>query len=158
MEDMDNGKTPYWLSFCGQSGTGKTFLGRDCLNYARALMGYHKSLKDGCMFFAWPDVIFDLREGKYFLEDDFKDCNCAMLDDIGADRDPTGFAADTLYRFLNRRGGKWTIITSNLKLEKLGEIDTRIASRLIRDLNVCVNCNTIDFALRKNHEPKINCP
>lgn len=139
---------PHWISFCGGSGTGKTFLSRLIMQSAPASMTTHRELRNGVMFFSWPHMLCELRAGKYFKEDDFADANLAVMDDIGATRDPSGFAADTLYRCLNRRGSKWTVITSNLTLPMLGDIDIRISSRMIRDRNVCVSSATLDYALR----------
>ena len=59
------------------------------------------------------------------------------------------FAIDKLYELLNERLGKWTVLTSNLTLTQFQEWDQRIASRLIRDGNECVETVTKDFATRQ---------
>ena len=71
-----------------------------------------------------------------------------FLDDIGAERDPSGFAAEELNTLLGCRVDKWTLITSNKDAEGLRAIDGRILSRMIRDENVCISINCPDFATR----------
>ena len=71
-----------------------------------------------------------------------------FLDDVGTERDPTGFAADELNTLLGSRMGKWTILTSNLQFDKFRAIDARIASRLVRDQNICCGVKAVDYATR----------
>lgn len=73
-----------------------------------------------------------------------------VFDELGADRDPSGHIRDCLARTLCSRVGKWTIITSNKTLEQIGaDIDTRIASRMIRDGSEVVEVELTDYSLRK---------
>lgn len=70
------------------------------------------------------------------------------LDDNGAERDTTGFASEQLNTLLGCRADKWTILTSNLSLSQLGDIDPRIADRMIRSPNIIVQLSTISHSLR----------
>lgn len=82
----------------------------------------------------WPAMIRDLRAGERYNElREMSSWPVLMLDDIGAERDTTGFAAEQLNTLLGCRVGKWTILTSNLNLEQLGAIDPRIPDRIIRE-------------------------
>lgn len=73
-----------------------------------------------------------------------------VVDDIGAERDTTGFAAEKLNTLLGARVGKWTVITSNLYLEQLGGIDPRISDRIIREPgNQYIELTTTSYAVRK---------
>jgi DNA replication protein DnaC len=72
-----------------------------------------------------------------------------FLDDIGAERDTTGFAAEQLNTLLGRRVGKWTILTSNLALDGIAGIDPRIADRIIRQPNLYLEVETLSYSLRK---------
>ena len=90
-----------------------------------------------------------LRAGDAFeMRSEMKRWPVLFLDDIGAERDPSGFAAEELNTLLGCRVGKWTLITSNKDADALQAIDGRIYSRLIRDLNRCVGVNTVDFSER----------
>ena len=70
-----------------------------------------------------------------------------FLDDIGAERDTTGFASEQLNTLIGCRADKWTILTSNLFLEQLGLIDLRIADRIIRAPNHFIEVNTKSHAI-----------
>lgn len=71
-----------------------------------------------------------------------------FVDDIGADRDTTGFATEQLNTLLGSRIDKWTILTSNLMLENLAQVEPRIADRCIRKPNIFIEVKTISHALR----------
>lgn len=146
-ELRQTGSRPRWLSFVGESGTGKTFLCNLIRELAPTSMANHPSLRLAGYCVKWPKLIAELREQDYSIFDE--PWSLLFIDDIGASTD-TEFAAAQLSRLLNERIDRWTLITSNLNLEDISnKIDTRIASRLIRGKNVCVEVNTVDFALRK---------
>jgi len=71
-----------------------------------------------------------------------------FLDDIGADRDTTGFSTEQLNQLLGCREGKWTILTSNKSLENLAEVEPRIADRMIRPPNLFIDVNTESYSVR----------
>lgn len=97
----------------------------------------------------WPDFIQELRGGKSFeLRNELKRWPVLFLDDIGAERDPSGFAAEELNTLLGCRMNRWTLITSNKEFDAIKEIDARISSRLVRGDNICASVNTKDFAER----------
>lgn len=138
---------PRWLSFVGESGTGKTFLCNLIREAAPAHFKNHPSFKRAGYCVKWSNLISGLRDGDFSIHEE--PWPLLMIDDVGASTD-TEFAAAQLSRLLNERMGKWTLITSNLTLEGISNrIDMRITSRLVRGNNVCVEVETIDFALRK---------
>jgi DNA replication protein DnaC len=97
----------------------------------------------------WLSFLKKLRGGDYFEVDDVADTNLLLVDDIGTSSD-TAFSLEQLYTILERRNRKWTVLTSNLSLREIAErMDTRIASRMIRDENVAVNVSVTDYAIRK---------
>lgn len=71
-----------------------------------------------------------------------------VLDEVGAERDNTGFASEQLATLLGCRVGRWTIITSNMTLEQFRAIDGRIFSRLFRDNGTVVEVDAKDFGMR----------
>lgn len=144
---------PHWLSLVGKSGTGKTHLAKGLRAYAEfSQLRNHPTLTNGVRFVYWPKALDAIRGGDYGLADTIAQLNFVVLDDIGAERDPSGFAADKLSRILGERANKWTVITSNLSLAEIGErIDVRVVSRLIRGSNVVVESNAMDYALRSIH-------
>lgn len=137
-----------WLSLIGSSGTGKTHCAKKLWAYAKEKSDWSK-----CDYFPkvifWPDFVQELRTGNaYEMRNEIKRWPVLFLDDIGAERDTTGFAAEELNTLLGVRVDKWTIITSNKDLDGLKAVDGRIASRLVRGKNICVSVNTKDFAER----------
>lgn len=146
------GAAPHWLTILGHSGTGKTHL-------AKALWGEIKRHcrwnPDACAYTPscvyWPDLVDKLRSGEFYgFFNDMKRWPFLVLDDIGAERDPSGFAADRLSTLLGCRGGRWTLITGNLAFRDIEALDVRIASRMRRDGSQVIEVTATDYALRSN--------
>lgn len=149
IEQAQTKRQPHWLSFCGPSGTGKTHLASAVFSSLKTAFADHESLICGALKFTWPRLLPRLREGAYFLLDDIRDANLVFLDDFGTER-PTEFALEKLYEIIESRSRKWTILTSNLSAQQIAErMDTRIASRLIRDGSQVVDVVAKDFNLRE---------
>jgi DNA replication protein DnaC len=74
-----------------------------------------------------------------------------LLDEIGLGNDAKTFGLDLLMQVFESRRSRPTIVTSNLTLKGLAEIDARLASRLLRHGEV-IACDTVDFALRGHHD------
>jgi DNA replication protein DnaC len=151
-------KKPYWLSLLGTSGAGKTFLAKKIWRwYKRSIFFQSKVHEDTGeieypgQFCFWPNMAGNLLGNQgYGLLDDLGQDRLVVFDEIGADRDPSGHVRDCLARVLSKRVGKWTIITSNKSLEQIQtDIDTRVASRMVRDGSEVVDVEVTDYALRK---------
>ena len=153
--DISAKQKPRWLSYCGISGTGKTFLAKRIRTAANRIphMINHDKLLNPVMFQFWPDLLGHLRYQEFWRMDDIAEANLVVFDEIAIDHDPSGFAADKLCQMLSRRVGKWTLITSNWTLSRIQEIDPRIASRMVRDKSVVVGCDTVDYATRNYRKP-----
>ena len=142
------GTAPRWLSLIGPSGTGKT-------HCAKRLWRWTSGKADWSRFdylphaIYWPDFVQRLKGGNHYeLRHEMKRWPVLFLDDVGAERDPSGFAAEELNTLLGCRTDRWTLLTSNLDFEALKRVDGRIASRLIRGQNICVQVNARDFSTR----------
>lgn len=136
-----------WLSLLGPTGIGKTHLALRVWRYI------HDRVKwDGCGFIEsdiyWPKFVGDLRNGAFDQARDMIQWPVLLLDDIGAERDTTGFATEQLNMLLGARSDKWTILTSNLSPKQIADIEPRIADRLFRQPNLCVHADTISHTLR----------
>ena len=140
--------SPRWLSIIGESGTGKTHCADRLWRWASPQCDWSNSHYSERSYF-WPDFVQSLRAGNAFdIRTDMGKWPLLFLDDIGAERDPSGFAAEELNTLLGRRVGKWTILTSNLTIDRLRSIDERITSRMIRGRNICVGVKAQDYATR----------
>ncbi len=99
-------------------------------------------------FWDWRKCVHRLRNGEHDLIEAMAEDPMCVVDDIGAE-DPTGFSKSKLDDLCNRRLGKWTVFTANLTLEQIADhLDQRIASRMVRDGNITVEVDTLDFSLR----------
>lgn len=135
-----------WLTFVGSSGTGKTYLAGMLTHY---LGGTVKP---------WPRFMAKMRSGQYNIFESVQDVAATrgvlMLDEIGIGNDNRDFGLDLLMQVLEMRRQRNTVITSNLTLPKLAEIDARISSRLLRNGRV-IACDTLDYALRNHNHVAI---
>lgn len=142
---------PRWLTLCGYSGTGKTHCARRVWGWISKTPKFNSPAiapEYTPRFLLWHDVVARLRQGDSW--DWFRDLQrwpFVVIDDMGAERDPSGFAADNLYAVMAMREGRWAMFTSNLGMESISRIDTRIASRLIRNGSQVVEVNAPDFNL-----------
>lgn len=154
--DMKDDRPPYWLTLCGASATGKTHLAKSISKYftkriyGRQFMPRFNHVE--CCYgksWNWTAVVDRLRGQEYHATEALKEDWFCCIDDIGAERDPTKFAAERLLDVLNHRRDKWTVLTTNLMLNDIATaLDTRIASRLLRDGSKVIQSNAKDYNLR----------
>ena len=119
---MTSGESGHWLTLAGPVGCGKTMLARQIFaeakkhNTAGNASIYVRSKWDesdrrpGC---AWFDVMTfakRMRGGEYDLPEYLARDFIVVMDDLGAERDTSGFIADAMFRFCNARLGKWTCL------------------------------------------------
>ena len=155
--DLANNTHPYWLTFAGKSGTGKTHLAKRIASFfTRALFGSSfvpQSNVVRCRYgktWDWKLCVNEMRNADYSSVEPMSDDWFCGIDDIGSERDPTKFATDKLLEVLNQRRDKWAVITSNLMLDEIGEhMDVRLSSRLLRDGSKVVQVDAQDYNLRR---------
>lgn len=143
-----SGFRPQWLSILGHTGTGKTHVANRIFAWMAARVDWSfATYQHGVIY--WPRMVQDLRAGDAYDQiRDMAKWPVLFLDDIGAERDTTGFASEQLNTLLGQRDGKWTILTSNLGLADIAAIDPRLADRLLRG-NEVVDVRTESYSLRK---------
>ena len=89
-----------------------------------------------------------LRGGEHSLVDAAIDADILFIDDLGAEY-RTDYTVGALTEICDQRLGKWTFITSNLRLDGIaGEVDPRVASRMLRGENTVAETSALDFSLR----------
>lgn len=135
-----------WLSLLGASGVGKTHLAE---SVKAVLVQERPHLLTQC--WKWQKAVSMLRGGEWtFVEYLVREVDVLILDDIGAEN-ITPAILSALNRVVDGRLGKWTMLTSNLLPEHIGEhLDARIASRLYRGNNVvCRVKDAPDFCFER---------
>jgi DNA replication protein DnaC len=136
------------LLLVGASNCGKTHVAKAIFNFARAAAfsvferGRGQTWRNNVpstAYFAWPAVVDGYKEGHYGCHDDMMETDLLILDDVGAEHDPSKSANNKLCQVLSRRERMFTVITTNVPPERWTEaFDTRVADRLLRN-SVVVN-------------------
>jgi chromosomal replication initiation ATPase DnaA len=141
-------QTPRWLTLAGTSGTGKTHCALRLWQWAAGRSNFNEA-EFVHQPIVWPRFVQRLRSGNGFeMRDDLLKWPVLFIDDIGSERDTTGFATEEMVALLMSRMGKWTLITSNKTPEALRALDERLYSRLIRDHNIFATVRTKDYSER----------
>jgi len=132
----------------GITGSGKTYLAnaitRYCLVPDHDGSIYDKNLSQGyhrkaINFQFFPDLVCRIKstfgsvtvETEYSILEDLTKYQVLIIDDIGSEKQ-SDFSWTTLLLLINKRimDGKRTIITTNLGIKQIDEIEPRLASRL----------------------------
>lgn len=173
LSEIATGQAPRWLTLIGPPGCGKTHLadrirwylrkhGREFYHDmqprrsgSRDYLNLYPYAQEGSVLAKWSRLLEAAREGNYgplrrAAHDHYKIIDDLAVDSFDHAAQPTVFATQKIAELLDRRLGKWTVITSNFSLSHLAtHFDPRIASRLIRGGNVVVDCSGLrDYALR----------
>jgi DNA replication protein DnaC len=151
-----NKPTPAVLVLAGEYGVGKSHVARSIYHFARqaAWSSFHETKAwgaslPGALLLRWPEVTDAFKEGNYGILADCFDESLLILDDIGAEHDPSKNAADKLCQILTRREKLFTVVTTNI-LPALWpkHFDGRTADRLLRNSVVVELSATISYALQ----------
>lgn len=163
---MDQAADPIWLTLAGRSGCGKTMLAREVFKWVQTYLRCYRASISGNHAVEvpadWPGTTIwqsrqldfieaqtfatTLRRQGYGILDDLVRSHFLVIDDMGAERDPSGFITEQWTQLLNRRLGKWTLITTNLYGDHLSEShDERIADRMTRDGNMLIESKATSF-------------
>jgi DNA replication protein DnaC len=141
---------PSWLTLLGDTGTGKTHCADAVWRKRHGKFDWRNCDWSPHKIY-WPAFVLSLRSGEaYSKVSDMARWPMLYLDDICAERDTTGFAAEQLCTLLGQRQSKWTIITSNRTVAQIAEMDVRLADRIVREPgNELVEVNTVSYAMRQ---------
>ena len=139
----------------GSSGTGKTFLAKQCHKKIKQLgldCYPHKvtgiTQQRSMLWFYWPKFVRRLRGGEFALVDAAVEVDILFIDDLGAEY-KTDYIIGALTEICDQRLGKWTFFTSNLPIDRVaGDVDQRVASRMLRGENTVAETSALDFVLR----------
>lgn len=93
-----------------------------------------------CTLINWASQVDQFKNGDWDIEE-FIETDLLIIDDVGAEHDPSKAGAQKLYLILERREWKWTIITTNSPPSAWNtKFELRLADRLFR------NCEHVDLS------------
>jgi len=100
--------------------------------------GYWRKGAPDVHFFEWPKTTNAFKAGEYGALQDMEDAGLLILDEVGAEHDPSRNAADKLCQILTRRERRFTLVTTNIEpgAAWAEKFDMRIADRLCRNSEV----------------------
>ena len=133
------------LIIFGENGSGKSHCARAIYHWATSSVAIDLPRvinQDGqvavpdCAFYSWPGVVdgFKLAVPEWYVVDEMFNPSLLIVDDLGAEHDPSRVGIEKLYRVLEHRAQKWMVITTNLPPTAWEErFERRVASRLFRN-------------------------
>lgn len=145
---------PFSLTISGRSGCGKTHLAKNAAAYLK-----QRGIDKG--FYLWSDVVKQYKADAEHTLHKLSKYTVLILDDVGAENlageYSLGLAATALCDVVEKRLGKWTLITSNLTTSEIAKTyDPRVASRLIRNGGRTVDMTAADDYSLLNSNPNPN--
>ena len=150
--DMADKRTaPRWLSLVGNSGTGKTHLAKGIWraweDKGKFYMKRGAELVKHGLFKKFSKLCNEMRGGAFSAFQSCADADFLVLDDLGSEYS-TEFSQRQLASMLDQRLGKWTVITTNLSMKDISDIDVRIADRMIRGDNEVIELDCVSYSMR----------
>jgi len=110
-------------------------------------------------FYRWPEIVDAFKENCYDVVEDLIAADLLILDDIGAEHDPSRNGASKLCQVLSRREYRFTLVTTNIRPDAWGSVfDARVADRLLRNSEVLTLFGLPSYAVKEclggaAHEP-----
>lgn len=105
-----------------------------------------EAMLPNCCYRMWPAVVDGFKRDQWLVTDYLESEYLTIIDDIGAEHDPSGFGMEKLYLILSRREFKRTILTTNFPpAEWDRKFERRVASRLFRNTTLIDLSKVMDF-------------
>lgn len=144
----------YRLIIYGNNGAGKSHTGRAIHRWASRLaidlpwvMGEAGPRLSEAAMVNWPRFVDRLKSDNWDLADEYVGKDMLIIDDLGAEHDPSKVGIEKLYWILEKRERRWTVITTNLLIEEWeSKFEKRIASRLARNSRTVSVENVPDYS------------
>lgn len=141
-KDPAHGRT---LVIYGENGAGKSRMAKQISRWAQRIAILQKPVlaketekgevrKPMVEYCSWAEIVDGFKLDEWGKLDDLRGCELLVVDDIGAEHDPSRVGIEKLYVLLNRREFRWNVFSTNVSPAKWTEkFEKRIASRLFRN-------------------------
>lgn len=94
-----------------------------------------------CVLVNWAERVDAMKAQQNWNIEDLIAPTVTLIDDVGAEHDPSAVGKSKLYLILEARLNRWTMLTTNLEDSQWGEmINRRVADRFFR------NCEQVDLS------------
>ena len=133
------------LVMAGNPGCGKTRIAKGIarftgaaqqLAYERGGWGTQQSLPSTA-WVQWPEAVDGFKTGNYEIMHDLFSDDLIVLDDIGAENDPSKNGCAKLCQILSARERRFTVVTTNIQPQDWAHVfNARIADRMLRNSTV----------------------
>lgn len=127
------------LVMYGNVGCGKTHIAERLWQWAGrfAVMAWEiGGWKDvpTCHIVRWPLIVDAFKNGQYGAMETMRDEDMLVIDDVGADNDPSKNGMEKLCQILSARERKFTVVTTNIFPNYWEAVfENRVADRLLRN-------------------------
>lgn len=133
------------LVIFGENGTGKSRFSKMIAKWARSVschlpLVYDELTPQGNLsvpsvsYTSWPEIVDGFKRDEWGILEDMQAASLLIVDDIGAEHDPSKCGIEKLYVLLNRREFRWNIFSTNVApVEWKEKFERRISSRLFRN-------------------------
>jgi DNA replication protein DnaC len=99
-------------------------------NYQRGAVNYNVN----CRLINWAKQLDEWRSSQEWSIEDLVEATVLLIDDIGAEHDPSKVGMEKLYLLLEEREWKWTMITTNKAPASWEQaFERRVSDRLFRN-------------------------
>lgn len=117
--------------------------------------GHAEAVLPNCCYRMWPAVVKGFKQEQFLIVDHLMNEFLTIIDDVGAEHDPSRFGLEELYLIMSRRESKFTIITTNIQpADWENKFERRIASRMMRNSTIIDLSEVSDFNALSDPEPE----
>lgn len=144
-----NEATPSLLVMVGESGRAKTHVAKRIQTFCDGASIFARDtgrwMNDDrtcphapqVFYCPWPWAVDEFKKGEYWPVDLLIKTDLAILDDVGAEHDPSKNACNKLCQILSRREKRFTVVTTNIRPEHwANHFESRVDDRLLRNSEI----------------------
>lgn len=142
------------LVLVGENGSGKTHISRQLFQWTRHIATHLWTSGKwdhipSYLLVLWSTAADAFKDGQYGSVRDMVESDILIVDDLGAEHDPSKSALNKFCQILSQRENKFNVITTNIRPDNWSDaFDTRVADRLLRGSVIVDLTGVKSYALR----------